>query len=314
MTGRPGHEPYSPRLRTALVLCGTGTQGAYHAGVLRALREAGVKIDLVAGRGIGVVGALFGAIDGGSRLWAPDGCWLAECRPLSVATDAAPSRVDTVDRARADAGPAWRAGGRPDCVSRRVPSDTASPPCGYRPGRRLRGAGGRRIRSRRPADLVPQVVVLLCGALLVQLVLASRRAASRAGRRRARGVFWWRVVGAPLSSREASRHWRAALWRLMTGGSKVALPDSVELSRRYAEVLGDGLGQPGFREFIAVVHDLDTRHDLVAALLEEAHRPAFFGRGPGGSGRSDRPRHSTCPASAGTTPWTCWPRRCRCRS
>ena len=36
---------YSPRLRTAVLLCGTGTAGAYQAGVLRALTEAGVKID-----------------------------------------------------------------------------------------------------------------------------------------------------------------------------------------------------------------------------------------------------------------------------
>ena len=66
---------YTPHLRTALVLTGTGTAGAYHAGVLRALHEAGVKIDLMAGRGIGVVGAMFGAVDGGARLWDTDGLW-----------------------------------------------------------------------------------------------------------------------------------------------------------------------------------------------------------------------------------------------
>jgi NTE family protein len=61
----PSHsaEPYSPQRRTALVLTGTGTAGAYHAGALRALHEAGVKIDIVAGCGIGVVGALFVAVD-----------------------------------------------------------------------------------------------------------------------------------------------------------------------------------------------------------------------------------------------------------
>src|SRR5436190_5127607 len=66
---------YSPQLRTALVLSGVGTAGAYHAGVLRALHEAGVKIDVVAGRGIGVVGALFAAIDGAQRLWDDSGFW-----------------------------------------------------------------------------------------------------------------------------------------------------------------------------------------------------------------------------------------------
>src|SRR5947199_367899 len=41
--------PYSPDRRTALVLTGTGTDGAYHAGTIRALTEAGVRVDLVAG-------------------------------------------------------------------------------------------------------------------------------------------------------------------------------------------------------------------------------------------------------------------------
>src|SRR5687767_15660657 len=68
-------DPYAPQLRSALVLTGTGTAGAYHAGVLRALHEAGVKLDVVAGRGIGVVGALFAAIDGAQRLWEENGFW-----------------------------------------------------------------------------------------------------------------------------------------------------------------------------------------------------------------------------------------------
>src|SRR5438309_6575966 len=70
-------EPYSPQRRTALVLTGTGTAGAYHAGVLRALHEAGVKLDVVAGRGVGVIGALFAAIDGSQRLWDDKGFWRA---------------------------------------------------------------------------------------------------------------------------------------------------------------------------------------------------------------------------------------------
>src|SRR6059036_1229631 len=68
-------EPYSPQRRTALVLSGTGTAGAYHAGVLRALHEAGVKLDIVAGRGVGVVGALYAAVDGTQRLWDEKGFW-----------------------------------------------------------------------------------------------------------------------------------------------------------------------------------------------------------------------------------------------
>ena len=66
---------YSPSRRTALVLCGTGAHGAYHAGVLRAFQEAGVRIDLVAGQGVGAAGAMLSAIDGSGRLWEPAGIW-----------------------------------------------------------------------------------------------------------------------------------------------------------------------------------------------------------------------------------------------
>ena len=56
-------QPYSPSRRTALVLTGTGAHGAYHAGVLRALQEAGVKIDLIAGHGVGAGSAALAAIE-----------------------------------------------------------------------------------------------------------------------------------------------------------------------------------------------------------------------------------------------------------
>ena len=68
-------ESYSPERRTALVLTGTGADGAYHAGVLRALHESGIKIDLVCGRGIGAVGAVLTAVDGAERLWDSKGLW-----------------------------------------------------------------------------------------------------------------------------------------------------------------------------------------------------------------------------------------------
>ena len=36
------------------------------------------------------------------------------------------------------------------------------------------------------------------------------------------------------------------------------------------------MGQPGFRELIVLVHDIDARRDLVCALLAEQHQRAFF--------------------------------------
>ena len=57
------------------MLCGTGAHGAYHAGVLRALQEAGVKIDVMAGHGVGAGAAALASIDGAARLWEADGIW-----------------------------------------------------------------------------------------------------------------------------------------------------------------------------------------------------------------------------------------------
>ena len=68
-------QPYSPERRTALVMCGTGAHGAYQAGVLRAVQEAGVKIDVMAGQGIGAASAAVAAIDGISQLSEAGGLW-----------------------------------------------------------------------------------------------------------------------------------------------------------------------------------------------------------------------------------------------
>ena len=46
---------YSPRLRTAIVLCGAGTAGAYQAGVYQGLDEAGIRPNWLAGISIGAL-------------------------------------------------------------------------------------------------------------------------------------------------------------------------------------------------------------------------------------------------------------------
>ena len=66
---------YSPKRRTALVFTGSGTTGAYHAGVLKALDESGVKIDVVVGSGVGTVAAAYAAVMGGPRLYGSGGFW-----------------------------------------------------------------------------------------------------------------------------------------------------------------------------------------------------------------------------------------------
>ena len=73
-------DSYSPERRTALLFTGTGADGAYHAGAMRALQEAGVKIDVVGGRGIGAMAAVLGAVDGGAQLWDTGGFWRSPAR------------------------------------------------------------------------------------------------------------------------------------------------------------------------------------------------------------------------------------------
>jgi hypothetical protein len=45
-------------------------------------------------------------------------------------------------------------------------------------------------------------------------------------------------------------------------------------------VLSENLGQPGFRELMMIVTDVDTRSDIVAALLREPFRRQFTARRP----------------------------------
>ena len=59
------------------------------------------------------------------------------------------------------------------------------------------------------------------------------------------------------------------------------------LGRRYAEVLSENLGQPGFRELVVVTTDLDARRDVVASLLAEPYRQSFLAPRPGRDRRSE---------------------------
>ena len=271
-------EPYSPQLRTALLLTGIGTAGAYHAGVLRALHEAGVKIDVVAGRGVGAIGALFAAVDGGQRLWEERGFWrsrdveglyrwrglvrlagwtlaatlLIVAAPLAaIAVGLVVFPIDFVLRMLGVGGAGGLTGAYLS-VAQEAFGPTALP------------------------TWLPRIVVLV---LLVVLGVAAVTAWAGRGERHERGGMWWRLVRSPLSSREAiDQSWRV-LWDLVRGAAQVRQPGTVELARRYSELLADNLGQPGFRELMLVVHDVDAGRDLVAALVSETRRRDLVRRG-----------------------------------
>ena len=238
--------PYSPERRTALVLCGTGAHGAYHAGVLRALHEAGVKIDLVAGQGVGAGGAALTAIGGSARLWEESGVW----RSPRVASLYA-------WKPAALAMPASVAG----LLFLLVATVVAS-------------SAGWMVPFWWSATLLSVfvVVAVLCGVLIWRQASAARRASGR---------WWWRLFGAPVDADAARALFASAIWDLIRGAAPTAQPDRAALGRRYTEVLLENLGQPGFAELLIVATDLDARHDVVAALLREPYRAEFLAPRPG---------------------------------
>lgn len=267
----PSVEPYSPQRRTALVLSGTGTAGAYHAGVLRALHEAGVKLDVVAGRGVGVVGALFAAVDGAQRLWDDKGFWRVPAvrrfypwrstLKLVAWASAAAVALVAVPLAAVAAGlivfPI-------DFVLKMIDVSVGA----GLTSRYLAFAESAFEPGALPTWL-PRVVLLVLGAAAV---IAIGAAWASAGGRRTRGSQWWRLMPSPLSSVPIVAHCWRVVWDLVRGAAQLKQPPPTELGRRYTELLTENIGQPGFRELIIVAHDVDAGRDLVFALVAESRR------------------------------------------
>jgi hypothetical protein len=284
ITSQNPDRPYSTRLRTALVLTGTGTAGAYHAGVLRALHEAGVRIDLVAGRGIGAVGAMFAAVDGGQRLWDRDGLWKQPAigrayrwrAPLRVAGWAlvVACALLAVPLALFAVGVVAAIAGMLLSLVSLTSASTA-----------VTSAYGRSLDALFAPEALPTIIprlmvvclLVVVGALAVGLALDAWRAPAR---RRLRNGALWRLLGAPASSAVVLTGATAELWNLIRGAAPIAAPARQDLGRRYIELLNENLGQPGFRELLLVAHDMDARRDVLFALLRDTYRQRFFSPGP----------------------------------
>ena len=280
---------YSPRVRTALVLCGAGTAGAYQAGVLRALTEAGVKLDVVAGHGPGAANALCAAIDGSARLWDTEGPWMAPSlhgayrwraalRVLFVGLGATAIVLISPMLVLAAAAVAYAVG----MLLALANFATASAA--------VVGWYQRLIEFLFDPPVLPTIVpraIVLTLLLVVGVLIVSalRAAAEERSRRRLTGGFWWRLLGSPLGTEEPGRSLSHALWTLVRGASSTPVPSAEDVGRRYVEVLTDNLGQPGFREVLVAVHDTDSRRDLIGAILAPQARGRFEARRPIGGPR-----------------------------
>jgi hypothetical protein len=280
-------DPYSPQRRTALVLTGTGTAGAYHAGVLRALHEAGVKIDVVGGRGVGTIAALFAAVDGSHRLWEENGYWRG--RDIHRVYPWSPG-VRTVAWALAAAAAlvalpllAVAAG------SIVFPVDFVLKMLGLGAGGGLAswylGLARGALEPEALPTWLPRLVVLVMGAAIAIAAITAWMARDS---RRARGAIWWRVAGAPIRSDSAAERCWVVLWDLIRGVTQVQQPSRADLGRRYTELLSENLGQPGFRELFIVAHDQDARRDVVFALVADGRRRDLVRRATIGEGNDRR--------------------------
>jgi len=251
---------YSPKRRTAVVFTGTGTTGAYHAGVLRALDESGVKIDLVVGSGTGAITAAFAAVSGGAELYGKGGLW-----------DGASWRA--FYRLR----PALRAALLLLGVSFAI---FALPvllglllgilfPLLLIADRVFPGAASRVLSVLWVAPealsgpyLAAQAVPVLALAMLATFVL---------------GTIYWRrgsrlaeAFEAYLDAEHGLDRLRRGLWEIARGAMLSGVPASeAELGRRYVALLSENLGELGFRELIVRVADLDRGRALAFALLRE---------------------------------------------
>jgi hypothetical protein len=267
----PPLDSYSPQLRTALVLTGIGTAGAYHAGVLRALHEAGVKLDVVAGRGVGAVGALFAAIDGAQGLWDEKGFWRARgvrafyswrlswrmaagAAALSLGIVALPIAAMAIGLLVFPI----------DFVMKMIGSSGAQGIVGD-----YLGLVQSAFAPEALPTWLPRLVVLILGFVALCALISGLM---NGGVRHQRGRFWWRVVGSPLSAAEVTDHCWRVMWDLVRGAAQLKQPAAHELGRRYTELLAENLGQPGFRELVLTVHDVDAHRDLVFALVAEPRR------------------------------------------
>jgi hypothetical protein len=280
---------YSPERRTAVVLSGTGVHGAYHAGVLRALQESGVKVDLLAGHGAGAANAALAAIDGQARLWEANGLWLGPQARLFYSWTA-PVRVLVwllVALAALILAP----------LALVVASGLIIYPLGFLLETVGAGVGATMVATYQGwlqsafsaqalPTLIPRLGMTLVGGVGLLLGGVAARAVWQGRGGRTSGAPWWRVLGAPMDAGVARDAMASLVGQLLRGTTAPGSTTPASLGRRYAEVLSEGLGQPGFRELIVAATDLDGQRDVVGALLREPYAHEFL------AARSERDRHA----------------------
>jgi hypothetical protein len=240
----------------------------------------------MSGRGIGVAGALFAAIDAAPKTWEEGGLWRRKAavrlyrwrRALQLAA------VLLVIAAAILLVPLLVLATGLVVYPLSFLVQMISVDAGHRLVTMYAAWIARAFEPGALPTLIPRLVTLAITAAVLILAAAALRPAGR-GRtesgHRARGFWWARLIDSPWCGDPGFQHYLGALWQLFRGPVNAKQPDTPELSRRYLELLAENLGQPGFRELMVTTLDLETRTDLIFAVIRADRRQAFFHRRQG---------------------------------
>jgi len=250
---------FSPRRRTAAILIGEGTGTAYLVGVMKALHNAGVRIDVVLGKGAGALVAAFLAIDADSQFGGDDGLlarvgkrrpWQLRplykvtlaCLALSFAAFLSPALVGLIALLMFP----FAALGRFVTES----STAGSEPSWF----------GYLLEAGEPLYLRAMVVplIVLCAFWLVSWAYALARARRLPS------------LPEPYELRSLSALLESSLWQAVRGASSDSRPhDRKELGEAYRKLLSGSWGQRGFRELVFYALDTDSGQEIPFTMLKE---------------------------------------------
>jgi hypothetical protein len=252
---------FSSRRRTAVVLTGEGTMVAYLAGVVKALEAAGVRIDLVLGKGAGALVAAFSAFHAEDQITGKEGVLesIAETKPYRVRPRYRLAVIALVLSFAAFLAPALLG----------IASIIAFPLRAVLPSSLSEGSRAflaRLVDSAEayylPAVALPVIVLFAVEGARWLVTLRQRRAARAPS---------FEDFPAPLVDlTPLDRVLRQRLWQLVRGTSTEELPpDGKKLGQAYVELLTAGLGQHGFREVVVYALDTDAGEEVPFVLLKD---------------------------------------------
>ena len=279
-----GIQAYDPSRRTALALIGEGTSAAYLAGAVKALEQAGVRIDLVLGKGVGALVATFSAIQSSNKL-------LGEGGLFSSVQDTGTWRLRTPYRLAlfcltaafvVFVSPALLAVllllALPFIAAARIVAPAAMATLFGRIQEHIAAFSAELDPIYLRAMAFPIAIlfaVLLVGWLLPGLFRRTAREAREGGVARFLGDGLVQI--SPFS--EALRR---TLWEVVRGAStETHPPQNADLGNCYRDILSASLGQPGFSELIFYALDMDSGQEVPFVLLKDRWLNRMAARGPG---------------------------------